>query len=54
MLVQRVVMPLTGALSWTGLDDSGEPVGPVEKDLAYLSALELIAEHAAGVRGQPA
>ena len=40
MLVQRVVMPLTGALSWTVLDDSGELVEPVESYLAYLSALE--------------
>ena len=40
MLVQRVVMPLTGALSWTVLDDSGEPVEPVQSYLAYLAALE--------------
>ena len=40
MLVQRMVMPLTGALSWTVLDDSGELVEPVESYLAYLSALE--------------
>ena len=40
MLVQRVVMPVTGALSWTVLDDGGELVEPVESYLAYLSALE--------------
>ena len=40
MLVQRVVMPVSGVPSWTVLDDGGEPVGPVESYLAYLSALE--------------
>jgi hypothetical protein len=38
--VQRVVMPVTEAESWTLLDDQGVPVAPVESYLAYLSALE--------------
>jgi integrase len=40
VFVQRVVMPLTGSLSWTVLDDDGEPLEPVESYLAYLAALE--------------
>jgi len=39
MIVQRVVMPVTEAVSWTVLDD-GVPVEPAEKYLAYLAALE--------------
>jgi integrase len=39
-LVQRVVMPVTGAVSWTVLDDAGAVVEPAERFLAYLSALE--------------
>jgi integrase len=38
--VQRVVMPVTEAESWTLLDDEGLPVAPAEGYLAYLSALE--------------
>jgi len=40
MLVHRVVMPVTEALSWTVLADDGEPVEPVESYLAHLAALE--------------
>ena len=40
MLVQRVLMPTSGAESWTVLDDDGEVVEPVERYLAYLAALE--------------
>ena len=40
MLVQRVVMPGGGPESWTVLDDTGEVVEPVERYLAYLSAIE--------------
>ena len=39
MIVQRVVMPVTDAVSWTVVDD-GVPVEPAEKYLAYLAALE--------------
>ena len=39
MIVQRVVMPVTEAVSWTVLHD-GVPIEPVEKYLAYLAALE--------------
>ncbi len=40
MLVQRVVMPVTGVESWTVLGDDGAVVAPVERYLAYLGALE--------------
>jgi integrase len=40
MVVQRVVMPVTEAESWTVLGDDGDPVGPIETYLAYLAALE--------------
>ena len=33
-------MPGTEAVSWTVLDDSGEPVGPIEGYLSHLSAIE--------------
>ena len=39
MIVQRVVMPVTDAVSWTVLHD-GVPIEPVERYLAYLAALE--------------
>jgi site-specific recombinase XerD len=39
VLVQRVVMP-GGQVSWTVLDDSGGVIEPVERYLAYLSAIE--------------
>ena len=39
-VVQRVVMPVTGAESWTVLGDDGAVVAPAERYLAYLSALE--------------
>jgi integrase/recombinase XerD len=38
--IQRVVMPVTGTESWTVLGDDGVVVVPVERYLAYLSALE--------------
>ena len=40
MHIQRVVMPVTGVESWTVLGDDGAVVAPVERYLAYLSALE--------------
>jgi site-specific recombinase XerD len=40
MLVQRVLMPDTGLESWTVLDDDHAPVEPVERWLAYLTAIE--------------
>ncbi|HYB19117.1 MAG TPA: site-specific integrase [Streptosporangiaceae bacterium] len=40
MLVQPVVMPGSGALSWTVLGDDDVPVGPVERFLAYLTDIE--------------
>ena len=40
VLVQRVLMPTGGAESWTVLDDTGEVIEPVERYLAYLSAIE--------------
>ena len=40
MIVQRVVMPVTGAVSWTVLGGDGAPLEPVESYLAYLAALE--------------
>ena len=40
VLVQRVLVPGGGPESWTVLDDTGEVIGPVERYLAYLSAIE--------------
>ena len=40
MIVQRVVVPVTEAVSWTVLGDDGAPVEPVESYLSYLAALE--------------
>ena len=40
MLIQRVLMPVTGIESWTVIGDDGAVVAPVERYLAYLSALE--------------
>ena len=40
MLVQPVVMPGTGTLSWTVLGDDDVPVGPAERFLAYLTDIE--------------
>ena len=40
MLVQRVVMPVSGLESWTVLGDDGAVIAPVERYLAYLSAIE--------------
>lgn len=40
MLVQRVVAPVSGAVSWTVVDDHFDPVGPAEAYLAYLDAIE--------------
>lgn len=40
MRVQRVVMPVTEAESWTVLDGDGVPVEPIETFLAFLSAIE--------------
>ena len=40
VLVQRVLMPGSGAESWTLLGDDGEVVEPAERYLAYLAAIE--------------
>lgn len=40
MLVQRVLMPVSGRESWTLLGDDGEVVEPAERYLAYLAAIE--------------
>jgi integrase/recombinase XerD len=40
VIVQRVVMPVSEAESWTVLRDDGSLVEPVESFLAYLAALE--------------
>jgi integrase len=40
VILQRVLMPVTDLVSWTVLDDNGEPVEPVESFLAYLAAME--------------
>jgi integrase len=40
MIVQQVVMPVSGAVSWTVLGPDGDPIEPVETYLTYLSALE--------------
>jgi integrase/recombinase XerD len=38
--VQRVVMPVTAAKSWTVIDDGWMPVEPAERYLAHLAGLE--------------
>jgi integrase/recombinase XerD len=38
--VQRVIMPVTGAESWTVVDDESHVVQPVERYLAHLAAIE--------------
>ena len=40
MLIQRVVAPVSGAVSWTVVDEFFEPVEPAEAYLAYLVAVE--------------
>ncbi len=40
MLIQRVVAPVSGAVSWTLVDDCFDPVEPVEAYLAHLEAIE--------------
>jgi site-specific recombinase XerD len=40
MRVQRVVMPDSGAESWTLLGEDFRPVGPAEQFLGYLAAIE--------------
>ncbi|MDI9977389.1 tyrosine-type recombinase/integrase [Rhodococcus sp. IEGM 1307] len=40
MRAQRLVMPVSGAESWTVLDDDLDPVRPAERYLAHLSAIE--------------
>lgn len=38
--LQRLVLPSSGAVSWTVLGPDGWPVAPVESFLAYVRALE--------------
>ena len=40
VFVQRVLMPVTGAVSWTVLGVDGAVVEPIESYLSYLAALE--------------
>jgi len=40
MLVQQVVTPVSGAVSWTVVDDRFAPVEPAEAYLAHLEAIE--------------
>jgi integrase/recombinase XerD len=40
MRVQRVLMPGSGAESWTVLGEDHVPVEPVERFLAFLAAIE--------------
>ena len=40
VIVQRVVMPVTGTVSWTVVDDDFTVVSPAENYLAYLAAIE--------------
>lgn len=40
MRVQRVIMPITGSVSWTVVDDRMSPVAPAERFLAHLAAIE--------------
>jgi integrase len=40
LILQRVVMPLGGSVSWTVLGEDLAPVEPIESFLAYLAALE--------------
>ena len=40
MRVQRLVMPVSGAESWTVLDDAMLPIEPAERFLAHLAAIE--------------
>ena len=35
-----MVMPVTGVVSWTVIDDSWKPVAPVERYLAHLAGIE--------------
>ena len=52
--VQRVVMPVTAAESWTVVDDEWVPVEPVERYLAHLAGIErspdTVRAHAHGLR----
>ena len=49
-IVQPVVVPGSGTLSWTVLGDDDVPVVPVERFLAYLTAYRPVAEHGEGIR----
>lgn len=40
VIVQRIVMPISGVESWTVIDDDFAPVAPAEDYLAYLAAIE--------------
>lgn len=40
MKVQRVVMPVSGAESWTVVGNDWAPIGPVERYLAHLAGIE--------------
>ncbi len=35
-----MVMPVTGVVSWTVIDDSWKPVAPAERYLAHLAGIE--------------
>ena len=53
VIVQRVVMPVTGAVSWTVLGDDGAPLEPVESLPRLPGGAGALAEHAAGLRDEP-
>lgn len=40
MIAQRLVMPVSGTVSWTVVDEDLRPVGPAERYLAHLAAIE--------------
>ena len=42
MIVQQVVMPVSGAVSWTVLGDDGDPLEPVETYLTYLDRKSVV------------
>ena len=49
-IVQPVVVPGSGTLSWTVLGDDDVPVVPVERFLAYLTAIGRSPNTGEGIR----
>jgi site-specific recombinase XerD len=54
IVVRRVVMPVSESVSWTVVGDDGTVIEPIEKYLAYLTALErspnTVVAHATSLR----